>query len=325
MDPLMSSADQAGVRVTAVRRMCDVGLRAIVAAAALVMCAAQAPPQENAAGNPPGADQQSLALSQDAASRLTIPVTIDGKGPFLFVIDTGSDRTVISRELATELSLPKGPVVALRDTTGVTDVGTVVIDRLGVGTRQVDGIDAPVLAAANLGAAGMLGIDSLREQHVVMDFKNNALSSSPSRPEWSDPHTIVVMGRSKFGQLILVDASVRGRRVYVILDFGAEKTIGNLALQRLLTRGQGSGNEATTVEELSVTGRRFAAERESIRELRLAGLTIRNMPLAFADVDTFEHFGLGDKPAMLLGMDVLRLCERVTVDFGRREASFTVE
>ena len=55
------------------------------------------------------------------------------------------------------------------------------------------------------------------------------------------------------------------------------------------------------------------------------GLKIHNIPLAFADLHTFRRFGLTDQPAMLLGMDVLRLCGRVTVDFKRREASFTLD
>ena len=40
--------------------------------------------------------------------RLTIPVMINGSGPYPFVLDTGSDRTVISSELAAILKLPAG-------------------------------------------------------------------------------------------------------------------------------------------------------------------------------------------------------------------------
>jgi hypothetical protein len=58
--------------------------------------------------------------------------------------------------------------------------------------------------------------------------------------------------------------------------------------------------------------------------MHVGGLTIRNVPLAFAELHTFERFGLSDRPAMLLGMDVLGICEKVTVDFKRREATFTL-
>jgi hypothetical protein len=48
------------------------------------------------------------------------------------------------------------------------------------------------------------------------------------------------------------------------------------------------------------------------------------MPLAFAQLRVFDRFGLSRQPAMLLGMDVLSLCQKVTVDLRRREATFTL-
>jgi hypothetical protein len=214
--------------------------------------------------------------------------------------------------------------VLLHGSAGVEQVETAVIGRLTVGDRVVEAIDAPVLAAANLGAAGMLGIDSLRDEHVVMDFKNKTLLATPSAPENPDPYTIIVRGRSKFGQLILVDAEVRGRKVYVIVDSGAQNTIGNPALQRLLASKPTTAGEQARAEEISVTGLRSSAELHNVAEIHVGALIIRNMHLAFADLHTFDRYGLSNKPAMLLGMDVLSLCDRVTLDFDRREATFTL-
>lgn len=255
---------------------------------------------------------------------MTVAVMIDGKGPFDFVIDTGSDRTVISRELATRLALPKGPDVTLHASAGVQQVETALIRRLSIGNRVVEAIEAPVLEAANLGADGMLGIDSLRDEHVVMDFKHGTLSATPSSPEDFAPYAIIVRGRSRFGQLILIDAQVGGRKVYVIVDSGAQNTIGNLALQRLLTIRGGPPGEHTLADEISVTGVRSSAEIQSVAEMHIGALIIRNMRLAFADLHTFARYGLSEKPAMLLGMDVLSQCDRVTVDFDRREATFSL-
>ncbi|MEK6638843.1 MAG: retropepsin-like aspartic protease [Pseudomonadota bacterium] len=47
-----------------------------------------------------------IATAEDDALRMTVPVMINGQGPFRFVIDTGADRTVISSELAERLGLP---------------------------------------------------------------------------------------------------------------------------------------------------------------------------------------------------------------------------
>ena len=80
------------------------------------------------------------------------------------------------------LKLPPGPHVSLQNSGGVDDVSTVQIKALGVGSRSTGRIEAPVLSAADIGAAGMLGIDSLRDQHIVMDFKTRQLQSVHEPP-----------------------------------------------------------------------------------------------------------------------------------------------
>ena len=46
------------------------------------------------------------------------------------------------------------------------------------------------------------------------------------------------------------------------------------------------------------------------------------MPVAFADVAPFERFGLTKRPALLLGMDALRIFRRVDIDFPNRQVRF---
>ncbi len=313
-------------------RMRLLGAALVFAAVAAGTARAQTPPpipasplEASAADPAPDAPQSSeqLALANDSVARMTIQVMIDGQGPFPFVIDTGADRTVISDALAATLKLPAGPHVLLHNSGGVDEVQTVVIRRLGVGKRVIDRLEAPVLSASNLGAAGLLGIDSLKDQHVVMDFTTRQFLSEPSHPEPFEQGEIVVRGKSRFGQLILVDATVRGVKVYVILDSGAQNTVGNLALRKLLTLGREGGLQPTQV--ISVTGRHTPAEFEDVTEMHVGDLLIRNVPLAFAELHTFARFGLADRPAMLLGMDVLSICKKVTVDFKRREATFTLK
>ena len=272
----------------------------------------------------PASSDESLKLAQDPTLRLTLPVMINGKGPFNFLVDTGSDRTVISRELAATLALGQGPSVTMNEITGVDDAKTVVIDHLAIGDRVIDHIEAPVLAAKDIGAAGILGVDALHNLHVVMDFKAMKMTSAPSQPEPFDGHTIVVHGRSRFGQLVLVDSKVHGVRVFVILDSGSQVSVGNPVLLKLLTGHETSLGTRTTTEIVSVTGRKMTVELDDIPEANVGGIAIHNMPIAFASLPIFNHFGLTQQPALLLGMDVLSRCERVSVDLRRREATFTL-
>jgi predicted aspartyl protease len=277
---------------------------------------------------PPPADveapAESLKMAADPTSRLTLTVMIDGRGPFAFLVDTGADRTVISRELATSLALPAGPPVRLRESIGVDDAKTVLIDRLTIGKRVIRHIEAPALAARDMGAAGMLGVDALRDLHVVMDFKTMRMSSSPSRAETADPHTIVVHGKNHFGQLILTHSKIRGVPIVVVVDSGAQLSLGNPALLNLLTRQAARRDPAATAKIVSVTGRTLTVELDDVAEADVGGLVIHHMPLGFAPLPIFGHLGLADTPVLFLGMDVLRQCQRVSVDMRRREATFTL-
>jgi predicted aspartyl protease len=261
---------------------------------------------------------ETLAVAEDRTRRMTVPVSIDGSGPYGFVVDTGAERTAISRELAEELGLGPGRAAILVSMTERTRTATALIPSLEVGRRTVTAIHAPTLDRHHLGAEGLLGIDSLRDQRVELDFVRNEMQVSPSRRterRWPSD-SIVVTGRRILGQLVLVDAEFDGERVWVIVDTGSQVTIANDALRRRLAR-RGRIGPLHPVQLMSVTGGTMMAEYGSARQIRIGGAEIRNLPVAFAEVRPFRQLGLTDRPAMLLGMDALRLFDRVSIDFPR--------
>ena len=69
---------------------------------------------------------------------------------------------------------------------------------------------------------------------------------------------------------------------------------------------------------VSVTGGHITAEYSIARRIRIGGLDIHDLPIAFADVHPFRQLQLIDRPAILLGMDALQLFDRVSVDFANR-------
>ena len=263
-----------------------------------------------------------IATRTDTAMRMTVPVTIEGRGPYHFVVDTGSDRTVVSQELATLLKLAVGQTVTMHSMTGVGPANTVMVPTLTLAGQTTRDINAPALQQAYLGGHGLLGIDTLKGRRVVMDFANRTLSvlRAGEREDY-DPDTIVVTARSKFGQLVLVDADVDGTPITVIIDSGAETTVGNAALRALLSK-RNRKMQFFKTDIIDVTGGRLGAEYASVGRIRLAGITIENPVVAFADAHPFKRYGLLNKPAMLLGMDTLRSFRRVSVDFAQRTVRF---
>ena len=277
-------------------------------AAALPVAAQEADPAEDV-----------VSYRSDETSRMTVPVSITGQGPYRFLVDTGSERTVITRELAERLRLAPGARAEMHSMTEVSSVSTAIIPSLDFGVRRVRNIHAPMLERRHLGAEGMLGVDSLRSHRILFDFARREMRITPSRideRDWPDG-AIVVTGRSMMGRLVLVDADVDGTRIRAIVDTGAEISIGNPALRRRLER-RGRIGATVPIELISVTGGRISAEASAIARIRLGGVTIHDMPIAFADVHPFHKLRLTDRPALLLGMDALTLFERVSIDFANR-------
>jgi predicted aspartyl protease len=266
---------------------------------------------------------QDIAAETDASDRMTVGVHIDGHGPFPFVVDTGAERTVISTELAAQLQLVSAPAARLLSLSEESLVPIVLIPRLAVSDTVVDTISAPALARDHLGAAGILGIDTLQKQRVVFDFKRGRMTVSPSadREERSNGDEIVVRARSRFGRLVLADASADDQKVHVIIDSGAQLSVGNPALlKRLIASRRRNGPELLEIR--SVTGGTMTARAAILRNVRIGGVHFENMPIAITDSEVFRKLGLQQRPALLLGMDVLRSFDRVSIDFANRKVRF---
>ena len=267
---------------------------------------------------------ETLGYGHDRLERMTVPVTIGGQGPFRFVVDTGAERTVVSRQLAETLGLQPSDMVRLASIVDVRRVPTVMIPELVFGRRVLGAIQAPVLEAGNLGAHGMLGVDSLENQQLVLDFGRQEMRLSRSRP--SDDHrgegTIIVAARTLLGRMILTDASVEGKRVSVIVDTGSPISIGNLALRDRLVNDRRI-EPGQMLRLTSVTGGSIDVSYTRTRRVMVGEAGIRDLPIAFADLQLFRELDLQDRPAMVIGMDVLQLFRRVSIDFARRRLRLT--
>ena len=262
-----------------------------------------------------------IALTQDRASRMTVPVSIDGRGPFSFMIDTGSERTVVSRDVAGLLALEFAEIAKLVSIAGSKMVETVYVPELTLGRQNYGEVIAPILEGHHIGADGILGLDGLQDQRILFDFIANAISVEDvtKRAPTSD-FEIIVTARRRSGQLIFTDATLDGKRISVVIDTGAQSNIGNLALQRRL----GSGNQASEQQAnlISVTGQSIMADAGIAADFRIGRAQFDYVPIVFADADAFRELGLDKTPALLLGMGTLRQFNRMMIDFKQRRVLF---
>ena len=104
----------------------------------------------------------------------------------------------------------------------------------------------------------------------------------------------------------------------VVLDTGAQISVANSALRRLLEGGRVPG-VAEKVELHSVTGASLTGDYAFVRTLDIGGVTLKGLAVVFADAHTFRKLKLHDKPAILLGMNAIRAFKRVSIDFANRK------
>lgn len=276
---------------------------------------------------PPAVIDNTLAIggedikARKIETRMTVEVMVNGKGPYRFLVDSGADTSVVGLGLARRLELPLGKPAILHATTASALVDRVKVDELILGPSTIRDLELPALREDDLGGDGMIGIDALVRQRLMMDFEKRLIKAEDARiPAKMMDGEIVVTARRRRGQLILTQVVAAGLPVEAVVDTGSEITIGNMALRDKLIRG--NRRKFLEVEAVGVTGVPAKLQLARIDELKLGSVTLRDVPMAFADVPPFTVFGLKDEPALLLGTDLLETFRRVSLDFRARKVRF---
>jgi hypothetical protein len=254
-------------------------------------------------------------------TRLSVDVQVNGRGPYRFIVDSGADTSAVGLRIAHDLQLPLGTPAILNGMTAREIVDRVKIDQLNLGPSTIRDLEVPALREIDLGGDGLIGIDALVQQRLMMDFERRVVKVEDARkPMKYSPGDIIITARRQRGQLILTHVQAAGFPLDAVIDTGSEISIGNVALRdKLLRRNRG---RFWTAEAIGVTGVVVKLQLASIPELQLGPVTLRDVPIAFADVPPFKLFGLADEPALLLGTDLLENFQRVSLDFRARKVRF---
>jgi hypothetical protein len=255
----------------------------------------------------------------DASGRLLTAVMIDSQGPFSFVIDTASSRTLMYEHVRAQLALTKsqpGDIIVY----GINTTGQALPVRpevLTVAGQSVSGLTLGALPPGTshpAGVDGILGIDVLAHYFVVLDrgamrltllapdsaaaqtyrdWPAAALSPRPLRNIPIDFWYLTV----QFGEA----------RLTALFDLGAGMTMMNWpAAERL---GVHESNYHLSPELMAAIRDVLGTDEPAVW---INGMTVavnrrrwdgRNILVANSDV--FTHFNLDEEPAAILGSDLL--------------------
>ena len=260
--------------------------------------------------------------TRDHIGRVVVPVMINGRGPFRFIVDTGANHSTISPGLARELGLTptQAPSIVLDGITGSAQVSFVTIDRLQAGDLTIEGTALPVVwASVMAGADGILGAAGIKEKSLLVDFQRNRVAISRGVEPALRANTMKVHAVRLAGGLMTLETRIGGVPVRAVIDTGAERTLGNLALRDALRARRTHGVLAMMTSVYGATKEVESGEIQIVPPIVIDSLRITDVAMVFGEFHIFKVWGMQDQPAMIIGMDVLGTVASLSIDFKNQD------
>lgn len=259
-------------------------------------------------------------VARDRSGRVVAPISVNGQGPYRFIVDTGANRSVLSVELAQRLALAPSGIGDVHTVEGVSPAPLVLGARLSFAGLTLESAEMPILAGGALARAdGLLGVDGLHGRRLLISFERRCIEITPSRGAPRLRGWLAIPGRLRFGNLVVLQGRVGDARVNLLLDTGSSSSLANDALRAVIdARGRrADGVEIDTADEA------ISPERVLfIRRLRVSELEVQDVTAFVGGFHVFDLWGLSDEPTLLIGMDVLSQARGIAIDYERAVVYF---
>lgn len=279
-----------------------------------------------------------IAAAQDPAvesserlrgRRLSVPVFIGERGPFAFALDSAANASVISDDLVASLGLESAGPIGMHTLIAREVVETVRAPEVRSGNLHAREVRFAIASRFGLdGADGLIGRDLLTDHRLVLRFRGQALAAitRSRRPGGGmfDPAPQTARfqadAEERHRGLLMIDVRSGEASGKAIVDTGAAITIVNTAFAEAAGAAPITLDDGARVARVtSPTGLSVTAIPMRLRRLHFAGVSLRETPVLVGDFHTFDIWGLSDRPAMLLGTDVLGQFQTVIIDLKRGE------
>lgn len=287
-------------------------------------------------GSPPLAGAQTANASPDAGKeaqtndaiaevlrrkdgRVSTLVRVNGQGPFPFIVDTGANRSSISQELARSLALPPARDRVINGVTGAQMRPVVLAETLTAGTLTKRGLEMPIIEDVALGGSrGLLAANELKGQRIVLDFVHERYEVTKSGKGRIPPGAQKLRASLRFGHLVETPCRIGAILARCIIDTGAEYTLLNIAMLERLLQDRRTDVIAENVELFGATQSVLTGTVVRLPPIQLGDARFVGAAALGTDAHIFQVWGVTKTPAVLLGMNVLRACGYLAIDFPQR-------
>lgn len=235
-------------------------------------------------------------------SDIVLAARLNGRGPFRFLLDTGSTHTAISAETAEAIGAPVVAKAAVGSAAGSRETLVVHVKSLEVGSMTVSNLLASVIELAEIPGGstidGVIGHDALGSLRYTIDFRQR-------RVVWAPSDATDARGSS-------VELQVSGGRFLIALPQRQSllRLVPDSGAASLLLFAPHAALPVTplpTLATLTTMSGHTDVRMATVRELRVGSLLLRDVPVVVAERDRSE-------PVEVDGLLPLHLFDRVTVD-----------
>jgi len=213
---------------------------------------------------------------------LVVGVSVNGAGPYDFLVDTGTNTTLVDPALAAELKLKPVDRMALTTLADATPVVRYYADRLQAGPAAVSHLEllgAPLteLRAVDHRIRGVLGMNFLLQFSFMLDYRHHRMEIFPfpdSAPVPGGVRLQVQINDSRILVPVVSQSSPRGAW-NLVLDSG----IGQfLVFQSRIRLRERPCEQAPCVMEVATNASNYNAPSVVIPELAIGETQLVNQP-----------------------------------------------
>lgn len=260
----------------------------------------------------------------DAYGRPTAAVTINGAGPYSFLVDTGATTTVVGARHAEAMGLEPLGLVRVNGTTGTAELPMASASLLSAGALRMRNLRVALIDEISFAQwDGILGADVFVGRRLTFDIARKVV-----RLERSGLETTLSMRpkpniRLRNGILPELKGKVGGIAATFVIDTGADGSIINPPLARALSLRFPALQRRPNVVVTGVTGRTLVGEAVALPRVDLPDISAVDCVAVAADASIFRVWDLQDEPAMLVGIDLLSRLKSFTIDYRSRRFDAT--
>ncbi|HEV3243136.1 MAG TPA: retropepsin-like aspartic protease [Chthoniobacterales bacterium] len=267
----------------------------------------------------PSSAKVKFRLAGGAQSLILLPVHVNDRGPFDFILDTGAGTSLLTPKLAKQLKVKIVGSKEGQSAGGKVAVSLAKADSLAVGDARIGDVDLGVVDLAHVGKTigakidGDLGYNFLKHFRVTINYRDCEIRfDDPKRVEAVERAAkteVPIRLASPAKPLLLIDVHLNGRGPF---QFAIDTGTSTTAITPQLASELGVAN--SPIGTGTTAGARVDVRAGNIESFQLGGAKIDNMTVVVADFFEMLSAAIGAKLDGIVGYNFLRNY-KVAIDY----------